>query len=269
MEGQASDLSGLFTLLLGTVSMIVMMIAIIIFAFLFQRKMLIKQKAYNEIENLLKQQELKATYAWMQGQEEERKRIAQDLHDSLGSTLSTVRMYSDLLLERNPAGDLHELASKISKLSADAATESRKIAHDLGAGVLTNFGLATAISELCEALEQRRLAVKSFINIPVTLPGELGINAYRIIQELVTNTLKHAQAKTIRLEVSVVNQEYLSIIFQDDGKGFDVSAVQRGMGLNNLKARTDRFSGTLTIDSNPSIGTTIIIELPLANHATR
>lgn len=224
-----------------------------------------RKEEFRRIEDLLKKQELKAAYGIIEGQDQERKRVAEELHDSLGGMLATLRMYSDLMHEQPLSTELRELATRISALSTEAAAETRRIAHDLGAGVLKNFGLAASLRQLCDAIANHKLAVHAFINIPASPDYDLSLHVYRIVQELFTNTLKHARASTIQMEVNVVEEEYLSIIFEDNGVGFDTTKAAGGMGLGNLRSRVELFQGTITIDSAPQRGTTTIIEIPFAH----
>jgi two-component system, NarL family, sensor kinase len=253
-----------FVLISSTLAMITTVLMLIIFAFLFQRKLLKKQTAYREIEKLLQKEELRSAYALLEGKELERKRIAEDLHDNIGSILATLRMYSDLIFEKQQDTELKRLSEKVSELTEQAAAETRRISHHLDSGVINNFGLKTAIEQLSVAIMQAHgLLIKTAMDISPNLNSDLSLNIYRVIQELFNNVLKHAQATQVRLDITQVDQEYLSIIFQDNGKGFRVSASPSGIGLQNIKTRTERFKGTLTIESSPEKGTTVIIEIPL------
>lgn len=252
-----------FVLITGSIGMLLLTVAIVFFIYLFQRKILKKQIAYREIESLLKKQELQSAYALIQGQEQERKRIAEDLHDSIGGLLATLRMYSDLLQEKEITTELKDLTSKISELSELAAEETRRISHDLGSGILMHFGLATSLQQLCEVIQKsHHLEIQTTLDIQNEPDSTLSVNMYRIVQELFTNTLKHAHATKVRLEITEIENEYLTIIFEDNGSGFDVDSWSDGMGIQNIKTRAERFQGTVTIDSNVERGTTVIIEIP-------
>src|SRR5688572_6321894 len=144
------QLNDIYTLVIGTSAMLAMVTAIIAFAFLFQRKLLKKQNAYREIEKLLQKEELKSAYALIEGQEQERKRIAEDLHDNLGSMLATLKIYSDLLIKKEITPDIRGMVEKISELTDHATEETRRVSHNLDSGTLKHFGLKTAITQLCE-----------------------------------------------------------------------------------------------------------------------
>lgn len=251
----------IFNAVIGSAFLMIVLVTIILVA---TAKYFRKQRSYIAIETLLKKQELNSAYAMIQGQEEERKRIAEDLHDSIGGLLATLRMYSDLLHEKETHPDTKELSGKIAELSELAAEETRRISHHLGSGLLKNFGLSTSLLQLCEVVKKsHHLTVSATLDLQKEPDGHLSINIYRIVQELFTNTLKHARATTVRIEVTEIEDDYLSIIFEDNGAGFDTTQTPTGMGLQNIKARIERFQGILTIDANAQRGTTVIIEIPL------
>lgn len=256
----------LIILVLGTTAMLIMAFALVSFAFFFQRKLIKKQQAFQQIESLLKKQELHAAYALMEGREQERKAIAEDLHDSLGSILSTLRMYTDLLGEKVNDPEVKTLAAKISALTDQTAQETRRLSHKLDSGVLKHTGLREPLVQLCRAIEEASpLKIKATLNFESNLNGELSINLYRMVQELFTNTLKHARATQVRLEITQINNEYFSLIFEDNGIGFNPeNRKTSGIGLTNMLARVERFRGTITVDSKPGHGTTTIIEIPIS-----
>jgi len=262
-EVQVNDL---VTLVLGTASMLIMLVAIILFAFLFQKKLIKKERAYRDIEKLLEKQELQSAYVLIQGQDEERKRIASDVHDNLGSLLATLKIYSDLVLKKPAEEEIDRLNSEINDLVQILTTEVRKIAHSLDSSTLKNFGLTAAIEQLCEAITNSgKIKVTSIIDVQQSpADGETLLNLYRIAQELFTNTLKHAQATQIRFEITQVNGE-ITIIHEDNGVGFDVgTASTKSMGLQNIRSRVTRLHGELKIHSS-SKGSTFIIDIPIVH----
>src|SRR5437879_6222982 len=147
MDGEA-QINDILTLVLGTLAMLLMAVAIIAMAFLFQRKLIRKERAYRDIEKLLQKQELQSAYALIQGQDEERKRIASDVHDNLGSLLATMKIYSDLVIKKPAEEEIERLNKEISGLIEILATEVRKIAHSLDSSTLKSFGLTAAVEQL-------------------------------------------------------------------------------------------------------------------------
>ena len=234
---------------------------ILSFLYFEQRKKTIRQHANNQIEELLSNQELKTAYAMLEGQDRERKRIATELHDNLGSILVTLSMYADSLLSKNAKNDPAAIIQKISSTSSQANEEVRKISHSLDSGMIKHFGLASAIRQLLEAVEMsKNIQVATEIDLPESMPYDLSLEIYRMIQELVNNTMKHAAATKIRIELSIVKGD-LSLIYEDNGRGFDLATINRGMGLNNIQQRVERLNGELQIDSNPGKGSTFIIDI--------
>lgn len=240
--------------------MLLMMIAIIAFAFLFQRKLARKAKEYREIEKLLENQELQSAYFLIEGQEQERKRIAAELHDNIGSLLATLKIYSDLVIHEETAHDTKRLNEKINLISEQLSNEIRKLSHELDLRTLSGFGLKIAVEQLCEAInDSGKIKVDSFLEISTPLSDEISLHVYRIIQELFTNTLKHAEASKVRIEITLIKGE-MAVIFEDNGKGFKQSTPKTGMGLQNISTRANHIRGKLTIDSS-SNGTVFILEL--------
>lgn len=249
-------------LILGTSAMLVMVIAIISFAFMFQRKLIKKQKEYAEIESLLRRQELTAAYSMLRGQDAERRRIASDIHDNIGSMLATLKIYSDLVIGKTKEAELLRLSTKINELVEDLTQSVRRISHSLDTGTLINFGLKPALEQLCEALHQSgKIKIDCIVDIEKPMNSEMSVHIYRIAQELLTNTLKHAHATKVRFEISQISDE-VSIIYEDNGIGFDVSTIHTNkMGLNNINTRVHKLQGDIRIQSTPR-GSTFIIEIP-------
>lgn len=210
-----------------------------------------------KVTNLLKEQELIALNAMVEGQEKERKRIAEDLHDRLGSTLSAVKMYMEVLAEDDPRFD------KINGIVNKAVNDTREIAHNMLSGVLTKFGLLAALQDLKETIEasgQFQMLLRS-IQFDERLDSETEIHIYRIIQELVSNTLKHANASEVKLELKKTSEKQLIITYRDNGIGFDPDQIEQGMGFKNIRNRVEKIRGNLRVDSRPTHGVEIIIEL--------
>jgi len=240
----------------------ILTISFVGYLFIRQRRRLVKAASEKKINDLLQQQEVQTAYALLEGQDKERKRIASELHDNLGSILTSLNMFSDALVTKKDSKQIEQIASKISETAQMANKEVRKISHSLDSGLLNHFGLKTAITQLMEAVEtSKSILIELELQIEDQLANETGLEIYRVIQELVNNTLKHASCTKIRLDISHIENE-MSIIFQDNGVGFAPSTVERGMGLNNIGKRISKLGGGLSIESEPGKGSTFIIELP-------
>ena len=224
--------------------------------------------AKQSIDELLKEQELKSTYAKLQGQDSEKQRIARDLHDSLGGTLATVKLLFQSIQDNlaQLKEDTIKQYHKANHLLEEAYEEVRRISYDMQSGLLTNFGLVSQLKELAESIESTKkleIAVLAF-GLDKRLDMKLEIELYKIIQELVSNVLKHADAEELSIQLNR-QKENLNLLVEDDGVGFDINAVKNdsGQGLRNVDSRVFNLGGSLSIDSGKGGGTTICIDIPL------
>lgn len=219
-----------------------------------------------EIYTLLRDQEMKSMSAMLEVQEAERNRIAQDLHDHLGSLLATVKLNFQSLHQQIDEIKKNQY-EQTNKLLEQACGEVRRVAHDMASGVLKKFGLIAALQDLKTAVETSQRIEVDLVDIGFEeerLEASQEISIYRIIQELICNTLKHAQAKTITIQL-FRRKDTLNLIFEDDGKGFEVNKTSEGLGLKNIQARISGLKGEIDIDSQPDKGkgVTFVINIPL------
>lgn len=255
----------ILTLAVGASGMLTLAVGIILFVFFYQRKLLKRKIAYQKVEDLLNEQELKNAYSLLEGQEKERQRVSKELHDNLGSLLVTANLSIDALPKEQMDDNVREKITKIDALIQKAANETRKISHSLDSGLLKHFGLEASLKDLASTLDELTHLKTNFdIQLNSPFSNEINTELYRIIQELVNNTLKHAQAKNIRLEVLELKNKYLNIIYEDDGLGFDLhnNASVKGLGLQNIDKRVNKLNGKITVDSAPEKGIAVIIEIP-------
>ena len=250
------------------VGALVLALLILLFFFYRQRtnRIIARQRARiheQELDDLLQTQELNMINAALEGQENERRRIAKDLHDRLGSLLTTIKWRMDDWLEntrREKDPDLH----RTNRMLDEAYHEVRRIAHDMNSGVLAKFGLLPALEELRDSLTRSHSLRVELLTYgwQGRLDGTHEILIYRIIQELVSNILKHAAASRISIQVQRIGEQ-IQITVEDNGRGFDTEQVSPGMGLKNIEARVAGQEGRWEIDSGRGGGTTIFIDLPL------
>lgn len=256
------------TLLIFSVILLVGLIALVGLGYMLYRNK--QQLAQNQqalhreqLDRLERDQQLNFYNAMIQGQEQERKRLAQDLHDGLGGLLSNVKLLlsKEINCEENPdAWKLHQ-HQLLGKLDV-AVNELRRIARNMMPETLLRFGLVTALRDYCDDLE------KLGINISLQTYGITAdkhkneqIMIYRILQELISNAVKHADAKNIIVQcVQDTDSIYLTV--EDDGAGFDQQDLgeKKGIGLTNVKNRVAYLKGKLDIQSEKNVGTTINIE---------
>lgn len=224
-------------------------------------------------ENLLqREKELQMlSGAHVEAQEEERRRIAREIHDSLGQMLTAIKFNIEILEDLIPrdSPDYKRIEDTKNLLDATMA-EARKIAYNLMPSVLEDFGLAPALQLLCDQFSQRNSIKVEYQSHGLTarLEPALEVSLYRIVQEALNNIAKHAEAKEASVQV-IRHASGIRLTIEDSGKGFDPSIVaqditeRRGMGLVSMRERAASFRGTVTIDSAPNSGTTIVIDIPL------
>ncbi|KAA9338595.1 PAS domain S-box protein [Hymenobacter busanensis] len=197
-------------------------------------------------------------------QEDERKRIAEGLHNGVGQLLYATKLH----LEHKPVDEEHRAAA-LGVLN-EAIKATRSISFELTPNILEDFGLKTALEELCKRIPQQRLQVHLAVGeLPTALPRVLETAIYRIVQELLNNVMKHAQARETFVYVEPAGR-HIQVSVEDDGAGFDVeTAVNQhsGIGLTGIRNRVGLLGGQLTIRSQPGRGTTISIELPVGSDA--
>jgi two-component system, NarL family, sensor kinase len=197
---------------------------------------------------------------------EERTRIAKDLHDGLGSILSSAKYSFNHMKENLIVTPENALAFEKSMAMLDKSiTELRRVAHNMMPEALMKFGLDTALRDFCSSVDQSGavgLTYQSFGLDESSIPEVASAAVYRIIQELVNNILKHANA-TAALVQLIRKNNALSITVEDNGKGFDTSILENneGMGYLNLRNRVAYMNGTIDIQTAAGKGTSVNIEL--------
>lgn len=224
-----------------------------------------QQKKLNEqqLQQAQKDNQIIAMEFMLRGQEGERNRIGKDLHDSLGAMLSTIKLHMSTI---KPADNqvTKNNYEKTKHLLDDACEEVRKISRDMMPITLENYGLDVALGELVDkftSVAGPQVIYQSFgQNYILSKENELFI--YRIIQELINNSIKHANASEILVQINFM-EDKMVITVEDDGKGFYYHPeLFKGMGLKNLDYRVQYLHGEMSIDTQPNHGTTIVIEIP-------
>ena len=228
----------------------------------FMSRQKIQQQKITELE---KDKQLLAIDAMLKGQEEERSRIAKDLHDGLGGMLSGVKL-SFVNMKENMVMDAESVSSfenSIMQLDNTIA-ELRKVAHNLMPEALVKFGLKNAILDFCNSMQ---LASKTKIifeqmGTERQLSNTADLYIYRIVQELINNAIKHAAPNQILVQLTKTTDKILLTV-EDDGKGFNKELLQsaKGIGMKNIQQRVDYFKGKIDIASQPGEGTSVNIEL--------
>jgi len=225
-----------------------------------------------KINEIIKEQELKSISSMMEGQENERKRIAKELHDRLGSMLATIKLHFNAIEQKMDKLELKSIEqyNNANKLLDEVCDEVRKIAHNMESGVLVNFGLVHALTDLKEALQQSSHLSIQFgsFGMGERLSNAIEINVYRVLQELLSNVIRHSGATEVSIDLNRTEQQ-LTIIFSDNGTGYITENTgHQGMGLKNIRSRIAKLGGKFYVDSGKQNGTTNIIEIPLKDGQT-
>ncbi|UII30237.1 tetratricopeptide repeat protein [Fulvivirga ulvae] len=259
----------LLALILGSILLILSMVLVLINYNNKQRSLRLihtqkEEISRQKITELLKDQELNSVKNKLEGQENERKRIAQELHDGIGGTLASIKM--NLLGLKTGDGSLKERLNDITLRLDNACEEVRMISHNLIPPVLHNSALTEVIKSFVNEVVGTRKIVVNYEFYPKkqieAIDKNIQVDIYRIIQELVTNAIKHANACEINIYLTM-HDDYVNLMVEDDGTGFRNDGKQDGIGLKNIQSRVAALDGKITIDSNIGKGTNVIIDLSL------
>lgn len=244
-------------------------IAVILYRSMRNKQRLAKKEKElhdEQVDQLLSQQEMKSINAMLDGQEKERERVSKELHDHVGHLLGTIKHQLGELEEQ--VADVKSEQStqyrKVTGLLDNAAGELRRISHDMAAATLNRFGLEKALKDLRDTIHiNGRLQVElNTFGLEKPLERGVEIAVYRIIQEAVSNVLKHAGATELSIAVTHAPGR-LSVLVGDNGTGFDTTATSSGVGLTNIRSRAAALGAQVQIDSTPGKGTTVSVECPV------
>jgi signal transduction histidine kinase len=248
--------------IIGVILLLLMAVSLLVF-FFFSRKKLTEKELEKKSAEIEHQKEL--ILATILTQENERKRIAQDLHDDISSKLNVIHLNSNLLLDGDlSAKEYLEVNKSIIDVTNRTLQSARKIAHDLLPPILDKFGLQSAIEELADDFNTCKKTVISYqLNYPKNhLNRTHELHFFRILQELINNSIRHGKAKNINLDLKTKNSK-LHLCYSDDGIGFDLkrAQMQKGLGMKNVESRVELLNGTLKIKSKINTGATFTINI--------
>jgi signal transduction histidine kinase len=193
------------------------------------------------------------------GQELERTRLARELHDETGQALASIRLGLKRLERQVGAEPLIQ----IRELVASALDDVRRLTVELRPPALDDFGLAPALERLTSVVADRsEIEIQLSVRSPLELSAEYETALYRIVQEALTNIVKHAEAHSVSIVVTSAGGMIRAVI-EDDGNGFEPEAVRDGaLGLVGMRERVSLLGGRFAVDSTPGLGTTLLVELP-------
>jgi signal transduction histidine kinase len=227
-----------------------------------QEREIEKQKT----DAILKEQEITIINAMIDGQEKERKELAEALHDTVSSTLASANMQLTYFIKnQQKLKNSNDLLSKIASHITAAYEDVHNMAHLKNSGVMAQKGLLTAVKDLAKNVSitnKIHIEVKG-ANLKNRIKNALEISIFRIIQELVNNIIKHANADEASISINHYDA-ILGIIVEDNGQGFQFNdAKNNGMGLSSIERRIENLGGTFEIDSFQDRGTTVLIDIPI------
>ncbi|RYD82732.1 MAG: tetratricopeptide repeat-containing sensor histidine kinase [Sphingobacteriales bacterium] len=221
-----------------------------------------------KIDELETERLLTATAAVLKGEEQERSRLAKDLHDGLGGMLSGIKhslssMKENLIMTPDNA---QAFERSIDMLNS-SISEMRRVAHNMMPEMLLKYGLNTALQEFCREISGTGVVKVNYLSVAmenVTIEQTKAVAIYRIAQELVNNAIKHGKANEVLVQLHLHQQEkILALTVEDDGKGFEVNSLSHasGMGWKNIESRVNFLQGKIDVQSHPDSGTSVMIEI--------
>jgi len=252
----------LWPVLIGVIAMLLLAIAIIVFFVLYQKRLFAQKEELQALETAYQKDLLEAS---IKVQENERKRVATDLHDGIGSLLSAIRLYVVQFSKTRDTGISLELIQETTEMVDAAIDQARKMAHNLLPITLERFGAVQAIEDLCKRIQSMsELNIKlEYENLP-EFSKEQDLAIYRIVQELLSNTLKHAGATEVQIQFQRM-PSHLSICYTDNGKNFQMTSNpkdRQGLGLKSIASRAQLIGAELHIQSTPENGFSMQLSLP-------
>lgn len=256
MAGGSADI--IIVYFIGTIGMVLLAGAIFFFFVTYQKRLLKKELELNQVKAAQQEEILKNT---VNAQEKERRRIARDLHDEVGAMLSVVKLNLGRIEKLSGTSKQEELTSETKSYLNDTITQVRRISRALLPPSLEKLGLFFALEEFANWVNKT-----DEIKIDLHLTGEQfrfdnkqELAVFRVIQEILNNAIKHSNASNIQL-ISRFSNSFLSVVVSDNGKGFMLDEkIQSGLGLKNLKSRTEILGAKFKLKSSPGNGTTAVI----------
>ncbi|MGO4773344.1 ATP-binding protein [Flavobacterium sp. W22_SRS_FK3] len=244
-----------------TIILSLFLISLILFYFFYQNTKLKQKNRIKDIENKINQNIINAS---IDGQENERKKIALFLHDTISASLSSAGMHLNVFLSQHKSLPVEITKTKL--ILDETHDKVRDLSHDLIPSLLARFGLLYALDDLCEKYSNSTLHFEFVNTIPIKkrYTEKFETRLYFIISELLNNIIKHSQASKAQVSLIENNNEMI-IEITDNGKGFDIKKFNfiEGFGLNQIKARINNLNGQFNVRSQINEGTSVMISIPL------
>lgn len=263
--GTSNEVGLSFSLLLFIIiAMLSLAIAIIVFFIVYQKRLLQQQKQIREIEA---SQQKRLMQAVVSAQEEERRRLASELHDGIGSLISAGKLYLKKIESSDSIQESRPLLSEAGNILDESMSTMRELSSNLSPASLQRYGLVAAVEDLCQRVGKLQTHSINFEyqGEIVRLSEEVESSLFRVAQELVNNTLKHAEATSIDLSLRFL-PDHLHFLYNDNGKGFNLEAPKLGsgksFGLINIESRAQLMDAQLHLDSSPGEGMNLLLIVP-------
>jgi two-component system, NarL family, sensor kinase len=261
MENTVNPNTVLTFMVVGIAVMLLLALSLILF-FIFSQRKLYQQQMKAQLAEIQFQESL--VQHNLTTQEEERRRIAADLHDDIGAKLGVLNLAFHRLRRTNSEQPQYaEMCTEIDDLIANTLNTTRRISHELLPPTLEEFGLQAALEEFCRSIDKTGAVHVEFeSNLPKNALTDLNqqLNLFRIVQELASNTIKYAQATLIRLDLTATETGG-QLRYRDDGQGFNLAEHQgKGLGLKNMESRAKMIGANLQFQTQPDEGVTVTID---------
>ncbi len=204
----------------------------------------------------------------MEGQEVERKRLARELHDGIGQMLTGLRLHGEKVKSFMFANEKQEKSfNELQKLIIETIEATRTVSFNLAPSVLSDYGVSPAIRILTEQVSKAANIEIDFVEIKIKrLPEGIETCLYRICQEALHNAVKYSEATNIKIQLSI-SENYVNLLIDDNGKGFDLSNLKKGLtgsGLKNMQTRAELLNGQWKLQTKQEQGTKITVKIPLS-----
>lgn len=261
METKEIDI--IFFIFVGTLAMLVLAGGLITFFMVYQRRLLRKQAELHDIEMKYKEELLHSNIEML---EQERKRIAKDLHDDIGNIFSTLTWkLQQLNVAANGSNENEKILEDAKQLTTSGLMNIRAITYDMVPYGFEMFGLQAAVQNLCDRVSGTGLLEVDleYANPLPSLPEDMSLNIYRILQELTGNTIKYGSASGIAINVTPL-ADAIRIGYSDNGCGFDMANKKRkGHGLKNIESRINMLKAQYDYQTAPGKGVAVNILIPI------
>jgi PAS domain S-box-containing protein len=228
------------------------------------QKISFKKELDEKISLEIRLKENQIAEAIIDAKELERSDIGKELHDNVNQLLGATRLYLDMARKDDVNREMY--LTRSSEYTLTAIEEIRKLTKGLTTDVIKNFGLFEAIRNICrDTMEANpiKISYKLDLLIENKVNDKFKLNVYRIMQEQLTNILKHSRATKVVFNISQ-NKKFILLSITDNGIGFDTGKKQKGIGINNIKSRAESYNGTADFVSQPGKGCVLNVQFPIS-----